>query len=60
MTNNPLKPILEKEMDRKEFLQYIGIGLLGAVGVTAVIKNLEQLFSGSKRGAGYGGNPYGK
>jgi len=56
--------LLQKEMNRKEFLQHVGIGVLGVVGVTALISNLEKFFNPKKENSesqsGYGYSPYGK
>lgn len=56
--------LLQQEMSRKEFLQHVGIGLLGVVGITAFVSNLERLLSpkkgGSESQSGYGFSPYGR
>lgn len=59
-----VKSLLEKDVDRKEFLQYVGVGALGVLGITTVIKNLEELFGKRSnhqvQNAGYGSSPYGR
>lgn len=40
INKNILQTIRDKEMDRKEFLQYSGLVLLGLVGLKAVVSLL--------------------
>ncbi|MDQ5972691.1 MAG: hypothetical protein QG553_850 [Patescibacteria group bacterium] len=60
-----IQAIFEKEMDRKEFLGYIGAGFLAAIGVSGMIKALlhhgASSTSQQSRGAasGYGSSAYG-
>ncbi len=60
-----IQTIFEKEMDRKEFLGYIGAAFLAAIGVSGMIKALLHHGSGTanqqSRGAatGYGSSAYG-
>lgn len=62
----PRPAILEQEMDRKEFLRNVGIGLLLLLGgnmIIGAIKGLEQMNGSSqtsKRTFGYGGSKYGR
>ncbi len=37
--------ILTKEMDRKEFLQHVGIFIVGAIGITAFSNHFFKLSS---------------
>lgn len=64
-----LQQILSKEMNRKEFLQHIGLFMVGVVGITAVINQFSQLsrYQPGKKTAslqsnsnGYGNRPYGR
>jgi hypothetical protein len=62
---NPLTPLLEKEMDRREFLVHIGAGILAFLGISTILKVLgatqETRNSGpAKTTNGYGGGPYGQ
>ena len=58
---NQFDALLQKDMTRKEFLQYIGGALLVSFGVTNLIKTLLQTKPASTQKAelGYGGNAYG-
>ena len=57
--------LLQAEMDRKAFLKNAGIAFAGIIGVTAFVKNINNLAgtsSAPKANAsafGYGGSVYG-
>lgn len=52
--------ILIKEMNRGEFLRYVGVAFLALVGISGVISTLTRLDGSSKsNGSDYGGNTYG-
>lgn len=56
-----LRDALDKEMDRREFLAYMGAVILGVVGVTGLIKTLENPHaSRQERKTGYSSGPYGR
>jgi len=59
MTIQPLNQLLEKEVDRKEFLLYLGFILLALTGVSGVLKNISSITQG-KQQKGFGSGPYGK
>lgn len=51
--------LVTKELSRKEFLQYVGLAMLGITGILGVLKSL-QLHDGKVRGGtSYGSNIYG-
>lgn len=50
--------LMEKEMDRRDFLKHVGIGFLALTGVAAIVKTLNTM-SGTKETVGYGGGSYG-
>lgn len=50
---------LDSQMDRKEFLKYVGISALGLVGITSIIKSLQMNAPRQKSSNGYGSSPYG-
>lgn len=55
-----LAQLLDKEMDRKDFLKHVGIGIIALTGASAVLKTLvQQPTSHGVRQAGYGGSAYG-
>lgn len=57
---NELDSLLQKKMDRKDFLKHVGIGFAALTGVAAVIKTLNS-FGGAPRNRqmGYGSSAYG-
>lgn len=60
--NIKIDDILQKEVSRTEFLGLVGAGLLSVVGVTALLKNLGDVFSKSGQKAStlnYGNDNYG-
>ena len=64
---NKLQNILQQEVTRKEFLQYVGLALLGVIGVTSFLQNLTSSMSRNvasqhlgSGGGGYGHSKYGR
>lgn len=49
--------ILDKEMDRKDFIKHLGLGLLALTGLSAVLQTLAPQHQ--RRSSGYGGSAYG-
>lgn len=61
-----LKKLTDKEMDRKDFLKYSGVVLLGVVGLKGVLSLLSQAekpiaadIQSRKTTRGFGGGKYG-
>ena len=62
-----LKALTEKEMDRKDFLKYVGTVMLAVIGVTGVVRLLLGTQGNSstvgsiesKNSGGYGSSAYG-
>lgn len=61
-----VKELLDAEISRKEFLQFAGAGILGIIGFTSFISNLEKFVKTksskdvSSLGSGYGSGGYGR
>ena len=55
---NQLSNILEKEIDRRDFLKHVGIALLAVSGVTTLTKTLSN-FGGRAQPHGYSAGVYG-
>jgi len=51
--------LLHKEMDRKDFVKNVGIGILALSGVAAALKAVNLAPAGKKSSAGYGASSYG-
>lgn len=54
-----VQQLMQKDMDRKEFLQHVGVGAAAVIGLTTVIKTLSQLGSKPASSTGYGASVYG-
>ncbi len=56
-----LGDLLNKEMDRKQFLKHLGVGVLAISGVSAALRSMTFESSGkSSQPSGYGSSPYGR
>ena len=57
---NDIEKLLQKEMDRKGFIQHVAIGFAAIAGITAIAKTLSTMSNGNKaQDVGYGSNAYG-
>lgn len=58
--------IFQQEVSRKEFLQYLGLAVLGTIGVTGFLQRLNTSFTPNRQTAqvpasmGYGKSAYGR
>ncbi len=55
--------IMQREVSRVDFLKYMGVALLGVVGIVGFLKNLhEAVHTGDKQSGanGYGRSAYGR
>lgn len=60
MQSKIVTTILEKEMDRKEFLQHVGMAFLALTGVSGLMRTFgQQQLPQTKIQNGYGAMPYG-
>jgi hypothetical protein len=56
--------LMQKDMDRREFLKHVGFGFAGIMGLTSILKALSSL-NGPSQGtpaaanSGYGSSAYG-
>jgi hypothetical protein len=57
-SKKPLEKLLVKNMSRREFLGFVGAATLGVVGVTGLVKGIQELTLG-KAAEGYGSSAYG-
>lgn len=58
---NDMQKLLQKEMDRKDFLKHVGIGFAAIMGVTTVLKTINTLSGNDqkKQTVGYSSGAYG-
>lgn len=54
-----LASLLEKKMDRRDFLRHVGVAFVAATGATAVLKTLSSFGSKPTASVGYGSAAYG-
>jgi hypothetical protein len=54
----PLDNLLAKDMDRRDFLKFMGSAAVSLVGISAVIRGFSGL-THTKRESGYGSSAYG-
>ena len=59
MKHKLLQRLLNKDMDRKEFLAHVGAGALTIIGISGLLKNLVNYSSRPHREVGYGSSDYG-
>lgn len=61
MIKTQVAELLQKEMDRKEFLRHVGIATAVIAGLPTLLSALSRLQGGSVRHqtAGYGSSSYG-
>jgi hypothetical protein len=55
-----LDSLLQKKMDRRDFLKHVGVGFAAITGIAAVVKTMNSLGGKSKaKAAGYCSSTYG-
>jgi len=59
MNTKPIKQLMAKNMDRKEFLVHVGVGAMAVIGITGLLKTLNAFSTHSKVDSGYGSSAYG-
>ena len=57
--NKSFQTLLATEMDRRQFLIYLGILLLAVTGITGIMNSFSNIVH-PKAEKGYGAKPYGK
>lgn len=53
--------LMQKDMDRKDFLKHVGVGFAAIAGISGLLKTLAHLNGSQQAGAeaDYGGGAYG-
>lgn len=65
MLTENLKDLLQKPMDRKDFIKHVGVGLIALTGVTTFVSsltgraNVGRLLSEQSEDSAYGATVYG-
>ena len=57
MVKADVEQLLQKQMDRKDFMKHAGIALLALSGIAGLLKTL--LHTSTQASVGYGGSAYG-
>jgi hypothetical protein len=63
---SPFTHILNKEMDRREFLVHLGAGFMALIGISSIVKAFsssqrqQTTTSSTNRSSGYGTSAYGR
>jgi hypothetical protein len=56
---NDLDELLQKQMDRRDFLKHVAIGFVALTGISVVVKTLNTLSGAKRQTSGYGASVYG-
>lgn len=56
---NDLDNLLQKQMDRRDFLKHVGIGFVALTGMAALVKTLNAISGHKVQTNGYGAQVYG-
>jgi hypothetical protein len=56
---NDVRTLLQKKMDRREFIKHVGVGFAAIIGVTTLLRTMSSLGGGQKQTNGYGASVYG-
>ena len=62
MIKNNISQLLETEMDRKDFLKLVGLGVVAATGLTQILKAMTQQSPArpvAAKAQSYGSSSYG-
>ncbi|HEU5122373.1 MAG TPA: twin-arginine translocation signal domain-containing protein [Candidatus Saccharimonadales bacterium] len=54
-----MQALLQKKMDRRDFIKHVGIGFVALLGLSAVLRALSSMNGTSKSTVGYSGGVYG-
>ena len=56
---NEIQKLMQKDMDRRDFLKHVGIGFAAIAGITTILKTLSALNGKKEVSVGYGSSAYG-
>lgn len=54
-----VQTLLQKKMDRREFIKHVGIGFAALIGVSAVLRTMSSMGGNKQQSVGYGSSTYG-
>jgi hypothetical protein len=56
---NEMQSLLQKKMDRRDFLKHVGIGFAAILGIGTLIRAMSSMNNGQKQTVGYSAGAYG-
>ncbi|HET6746832.1 MAG TPA: hypothetical protein VFH06_01865 [Candidatus Saccharimonadales bacterium] len=56
---NDMQKLLQKEMDRKDFIKHVGIGFAAILGITTILKTISTMSGSQGKTVGYSSGVYG-
>lgn len=56
---NEIAKLINKDMDRRSFLQHIGFGVIMLLGISSLVDALGNFQTTDRNGPGYGDTNYG-
>lgn len=56
---NEVQTLLQKKMDRRDFIKHVGIGFVSILGISAAIRAVSSMNGSQKQTAGYSAGSYG-
>lgn len=55
-----IQALMQKKMDRRDFLKHVGIGFVAILGITTILRTMSSLGNnGQKHSVGYSSGAYG-
>lgn len=54
-----VQTLLQKKMNRREFIKHVGIGFAALIGVSAVLRTMSSMSGNKQQSVGYGASVYG-
>lgn len=54
-----VQALMQKEMDRRDFIKHVGIGFAAILGITTILRTMNSLGSNQKQTVGYSAGAYG-
>lgn len=56
---NEMHTLLEKKMDRRDFIKHVGVGFAAILGITTIVRAMSSMNGSQKQTVGYSAGAYG-
>lgn len=56
---NDFNDLMQKQMDRRDFLKHVGVAFVALTGISAIVKTLNMVSGPKSQTVGYGASVYG-